>query len=197
LRPIGISIPVRIAVDVPVAVDIDVHISAAPIAMAPCRSPCHSPGEADAKRNYRCRIRIIGIPRIINGGWIAGDVNDGWICGCDLNDLSGYVDDLCHIGFQYDNIRDSDDLLRTRFEISCLLSLGPEILDGIHHLFRLINESLAEVNRPGQVRVHFGDQFRELGNPLHIFVPWLVGYFGNIVSVPDEPRSLHDFERIS
>jgi hypothetical protein len=98
---------------------------------------------------------------------------------------------------QHDNVCDGDDLLRCRLEIPCLLRLASEILDGVHQLFGLINECLAEVNRPCQVLVHFSDQFRELRDRLDVIVPGLLIHLGDIVRVSDEARSLNHLQRIS
>jgi hypothetical protein len=57
----------------------------------------------------------------------------------------------------HDNVREGDDLLVCRLEIPCLVSLGPEFLDCLHYFSGLIDESLAEINRPGQPGVHFSD----------------------------------------
>jgi hypothetical protein len=91
-----------------------------------------SPGHAHAEADQRSCIRIIGIPWIINSGRIRRDVHDGWICRSELDDFLGHLDHLCDVGLQHDNVRDGDDLLVGSFEMSCLLSLGSEILDGVH-----------------------------------------------------------------
>ena len=71
------------------------------------------------------------------------------------------------------------------------MSLGPEVLDCIHQLFRLVHKGLAEVYGPCQVRIHFGDHFGELRDGLDVLVPRLLIHHGNIVGVFDEPRGLN------
>jgi hypothetical protein len=124
------------------------------------------------------------------------NVDNRWICRHDLDDFLGYVDDLRNIGLLHHNIGYVDDHLRRRLEVACLLSLAPKILDGVHQLFWLINERLAEANGPYQVLVHFSDQFRELRDRLDVVVPGLFIHFWNIVGVLNESRGLNDFERI-
>ena len=64
------------------------------------------------------------------------------------------------------------------------------------HQSGLVNEGLAEAHGPGQVSVHFGDQFRELRDGFDVFVPGLRIHLGNIVGVFDEPRGLNYLEGI-
>jgi hypothetical protein len=97
----------------------------------------------------------------------------------------------------HDNVCDGDDLLLGRFEVPCFLSLGPQVLDCIHQLLLLINERLAQFYGPGQVRIHLGDQLRELCNCLYVLVPGLRVDFWYIVRVFHKSGCLHDLERVS
>jgi hypothetical protein len=194
-RPSGI--PVGVPVYVPVTVDVNVDVSVPPIAMVvPGRTPEHPPGEADSEGDKWRSVWIVRIPRIINRYWIGRHVDDLRVCWHYLDDLFGHVDDLRHIGLLHDNVRDRNDLLVGSFKGAYLLSLGSEVLDGVHHFFRLINESLAEIQGPSQVLVHFGDQLRELRDGLDVLVPGLLIHFWNIVGVSDESRGLNYFDRI-
>jgi hypothetical protein len=69
----------------------------------------------------------------------------------------GHGRDLSYVGLQHYDICDRDDLLLRCFEVAQLLSFAAEFLDCIHQLLGLVNESLAQLNGPGQILVHFGD----------------------------------------
>jgi hypothetical protein len=96
----------------------------------------------------------------------------------------------------YDGARDGDDLLVGGFEIACLLSHRPQVLNRIHQLFGLIYESFPKGNGPREIRIHFGDHLREPGDGFYIVVPRLGIQFGNVVGVLYEARGLHDFKWI-
>ena len=193
-RPGSDLIP--IPVYVPVTINVNVHRPAVPVAVVPGRAPGHPPGEADPEGTHGSRVSIVRIPGIVNRWRVAGHVNHGRVRGHHLDDLFGHIDHLRDIGLLDDNVGDGDDLLRCRLEIPRLLSLGPEGLDGVHQFFGLVNEGLAEVHGPGQVRIHFGDQFWKLRDRFDVFVPGLRIHVGNIVGVFDEPRGLNYLEGI-
>jgi hypothetical protein len=77
------------------------------------------------------------------------------------------------------------------------LGLGPKRLDCVHHLFGLVNESLAQCSCPIQVRIHLGDHLGEFGDLLHVVIPRLVVQLGNVVRVLYKSRSLNNLQWIS
>jgi hypothetical protein len=79
---------------------------------------------------------------------------------------------------------------------SSLLRFGAKLLDGAHHLFWLVNERLAELHRPRQLRIHFCNHVRILGQFLHVIVPGLISHFRYIIRVFYKARRLHDFQRV-
>jgi hypothetical protein len=96
----------------------------------------------------------------------------------------------------HDNVGDRDDLLLCGFEVAGLLGHRAEFLDRIHQFFRLINKSRPEIDRRGQVRIHLGDQLRELGDCFDVVVPRLSIQLRNVVRVFHEPGGLDNFKRI-
>jgi hypothetical protein len=104
---------------------------------------------------------------------------------------------LGHIGFINNYVRHSDDLLLRGLEISGLLGFGPQRLNCIHYILRLVDKGLAQLSCPIQVCIHLGNHLGELGDLLHIVIPRLVIHLGNVIRVLYKSRRLNDFQGIS
>jgi len=113
-----------------------------------------------------------------------------------LNDFFGDLCNFANICLHHHDICDRDDLVLRSLKVARLICLSAEGLYRVHHILGLVNESIAQLHRPRNVRVHFGNLVRELRQFLHVIVPRLVIHFGNIVGIFNKPRGLNNFQRI-
>ena len=172
-----------------------------PVAVIPRRtprcSPRKTPGEANSPGNVWRRVRVIWIPGIINRRRVGWHVDNRRTGGRYFDDLLRDLRNLRDIRLVHDNICYINDLLLGRLEIPHLFGFGAKRLDRIHHILRLVNERLAEIHRPRQVRIHLSDQFRKLRDGFHVVVPVLLIHLCHIIRVLHETRRLDDLHRVS
>src|SRR5262249_40301709 len=136
----NVSIGERVAAgNISVAVEIDVTAMPirSPVSPAPAvaaESPTYQSSDTEGKRRSCCGIPagITGVSRIRSaidyGGTILRHIHDFGVRRLNLDRLS-----LCR-----------DGLLRSTLQISGVLGLGTECLDGLHHSLRLVDVGFAE-----------------------------------------------------
>jgi hypothetical protein len=157
-----------IAIDVCVAVYIDVHGPAAPVPVAPTIVPggpySDAGGEADYSRSNGPSVRIVRIRRISRIR--PGSVDHRRVIG-------GHID-RCGAG-RFDHNRFPFDfhlLLVRGFQITLSLSLGAQLLDSVHDIGLLSQESITQRLGPFQLFAHHGKNFWEGHQRFHAEVPF-------------------------
>ncbi len=165
--------PVSISVDVPVgievSVDIDVNVATPPVRAPPRITPCGAYGDARGKgkrgSNRYVLRRIIVIRRIrripprsvYHGGIINRHVDYLRAGRLDLDDC--FLDD--------------NNLLLRRLEVARSLSFCAKTLDGVHDIFLLREEGIAQLLCPVEFLAHHVEDLRKIHQGFHARIPVL------------------------
>jgi hypothetical protein len=198
---VAVAIVVNVSIDVIVVVNVHVPTTRPAAAVVPVttviqpRAHSHSGTESDGASGQGCariiswRRRII-IARIrdriarVNHRWIVlRNIDNLRIGGLNLHDLVGDVRGLLFDGIGDDRIGDGNDLLGCGFESAGVLGFGSHCLDGIHQIFRLVDECIAQVTGPGNVIVHLRNHVGKPGDRFDVIVPRLLINLGDVVRV--------------
>lgn len=113
-----------------------------------------------------------------------------------LHHRVGHIDDLVLIVAFDDRIGNDDQLLGGVLQRSQRLGLGPQNLDGIHHVHLLVNKRIAKLDGPLEIGIHVFNDGGKFGHRLDIVIPGLIVELADIAQVLNETRRLHDLERV-
>lgn len=204
-----------VAIEVVVDVNVPIHVYVRVVTPAPATavSPVavirdnRARSHAKAETHRRARHRIIRwvnisriryrITRINHRRIILRNINDIRLRRLNLNHLVRHNHSLVFNVVRDDSVGHIHDLLVRGLECATLLGLSPHPLNGIRDPLRLVDKRIAKIAGPLDVVVHLIDDLRKPRDRFDIVVPWLRIELRDVVRVLDEPRRLHDFQRIS
>ena len=113
---------------------------------------------------------------------VLGHINHFRIHRLNLHNGIGHINHLLALDAFDHSVGDNHDLLLVVLEGASRLRFSTKPLDGLHQLFVLFQESLAQRNRPRQVVAHLLDHRRNFRDGFDVLIPSSPSILGTLLA---------------